>query len=261
MVPTFSGGEDMSVLPARSPRTAPSKVSAASKASASPSKPLPSKVSASNKTKSPRAPAKGSASGETRTASPRPERVSRLGNKQGPEGSLNADGTVVAARPEHFFEVGQLAVHPAHGVGTVASIEEKDFGGTLSIVYVLNIVGSGLRVMVPKIAAARVGLRPVMSDVEADEILAVLSTAEVAVTVQPWNRRFRAYTEMIASGSAREIAKVLRDMNRLKSDKELSFGERRLLDQAKGLLVQELALAKQKMTDEMEATIERIFAA
>ena len=115
--------------------------------------------------------------------------------------------------------------------------------------------------MVPKVAAARVGLRAVMSAVEADDILAVLATAEVAVTVQPWNRRFRAYTEMIASGSPREIAKVLRDMNRLKFDKDLSFGERRLLDQAKGLLVQELALAKETQTDAMEATIEQIFAA
>jgi len=101
----------------------------------------------------------------------------------------------------------------------------------------------------------------VMSASEADNILAILATAEVAVTVQPWNRRFRAYTEMIASGSAREIAKVLRDMNRLKFDKDLSFGERRLLDQAKGLLVQELALAKETRTDEMETVIEQIFAA
>jgi len=237
----------MSAPAARSPRAAQSKPAVATKPA-----------------KSSRAGAKTtvavSSSEPKSRVNTRSERISRLGHKQTNEG-VEGDGSGEIPRPEFQFEVGQLAVHPAHGVGTVASIEEKDFGGTLSIVYVLHIVGSGLRVMVPKGAGARVGLRPVMSASEADNILAILATAEVAVTVQPWNRRFRAYTEMIASGSAREIAKVLRDMNRLKFDKDLSFGERRLLDQAKGLLVQELALAKETRTDEMETVIEQIFAA
>jgi CarD family transcriptional regulator len=77
--------------------------------------------------------------------------------------------------------------------------------------------------------------------------------------VQPWSRRFRVYTEMIKSGSAVEIAKVLRDMNRLKFDKDLSFGERRLLDQARSLLLKELAFAKNKTESEMADEIKRIF--
>jgi CarD family transcriptional regulator len=73
--------------------------------------------------------------------------------------------------------------------------------------------------------------------------------------------RFRAYTEMLKSGSPYEIAKVLRDMYRLKFDKDLSFGERRLLDQAKSLLVKELALAKQMNPGAMEGEISQIFTA
>jgi CarD family transcriptional regulator len=79
--------------------------------------------------------------------------------------------------------------------------------------------------------------------------------------VQPWSRRFRVYTEMIKSGSPVEVAKVLRDMNRLKFDKDLSFGERRLLDQAKSLLMKELALAKKKSEPEMAEEVRRIFTA
>jgi hypothetical protein len=71
-----------------------------------------------------------------------------------------------------------------------------------------------------------------------------LEDAGVDVDVQSWNRRLRAYTEMLKSGLPSEIAKGLRDMYRLKFDKDLSLGERRLLDQARSLLVQELALAK-----------------
>ena len=66
---------------------------------------------------------------------------------------------------------------------------------------------------------------------------------------------------MLKSGSPYEIAKVLRDMYRLKFDKNLSFGERRLLDQAKSLLVNELALAKQMQLVAIEGEISEIFTA
>lgn len=157
------------------------------------------------------------------------------------------------------FRVGQMAVHPAHGVGEVARIEQRDLGGRTTSFYVLNIGTAGLKVMVPMEAADRVGLRPVMSSESAEEILEVLAAPEVAVDLQPWNRRFRAYTEMIKSGLPTEIAKVLRDMHRLKFDKDLSFGERKLLDQARTLLVHELALAKQVPSEEIEARIQGIF--
>jgi CarD family transcriptional regulator len=84
---------------------------------------------------------------------------------------------------------------------------------------------------------------------------------EVAVDLQPWSRRFRAYTEMIKSGSPHEVAKVLRDMYRLKFDKDLSFGERRLLDQAKSLLMKELAAAKKMTEAALQAQVDEMFKA
>lgn len=163
--------------------------------------------------------------------------------------------------PAPDFNVGDKAVHPAHGVGEVTGIEQKEIGGTRTVFYILKILDNGMKVMVPRSAATQVGLRAIMSDVEANEILATMRARQVAVDVQPWSRRFRVYTEMIKSGSATEIAKVLRDMNRLKFDKELSFGERRLLDQARSLLLKELALAKKKTEAEMAEEIRQIFSA
>jgi CarD family transcriptional regulator len=155
--------------------------------------------------------------------------------------------------------VGDKAVHPAHGVGEVTAIEEREIGGTRARFYILRILDN--KVMVPVSAATQVGLRSIMSDREADNILQTMRAREVAVDVQPWSRRFRVYTEMIKSGSSVEIAKVLRDMNRLKFDKDLSFGERRLLDQARSLLLRELALAKKKTEVEMAEEIKLIFSA
>jgi CarD family transcriptional regulator len=159
------------------------------------------------------------------------------------------------------FKVGDMAVHPAHGVGEVVAVEKRDLGGRETIFYVLKIIDTGLKVMVPTEAVARVGLRPVMKKKDAEKILDILRSPEVAVDLQPWNRRFRAYTEMLKSGLPTEIAKVLRDMYRLKFDKDLSFGERRLLDQARSLLVQELALAKRVNRDSIEGEIQQILSA
>jgi CarD family transcriptional regulator len=159
------------------------------------------------------------------------------------------------------FKVGDMAVHPNHGVGEVAEIETRDLGGRSTTCYVIKIRDSGLKVMVPTEAASRVGLRAVMKKKEALKILDILKAPEVAVDLQPWNRRFRAYTEMLKSGLPSEIAKVLRDMYRLKFDKDLSFGERRLLDQARSLLIQELALAKKVAPSAMEVEIQQIFSA
>jgi CarD family transcriptional regulator len=172
-----------------------------------------------------------------------------------PPTTLNTPGI------RYSFKVGDMAVHPAHGVGEVERLEDRDFGGRMTTVYVIKIRDTGLKVMVPTETTERVGLRPVMKKKEAQKILDILKAPEVAVDVQPWNRRFRAYTEMLKSGLPSEIAKVLRDMYRLRFDKDLSFGERRLLDQARSLLVQELALAKKVPPSTMEGEIQQIFQA
>ncbi len=163
--------------------------------------------------------------------------------------------------PAPDFKVGDKAVHPSHGVGEVTAIEKRDIGGSAQNFYILRILDNGMKVMVPTSAATQVGLRSIMSDKQANDILTTMRAREVAVDVQPWSRRFRVYTEMIKSGSPVEIAKVLRDMNRLKFDKDLSFGERRLLDQARSLLLKELAFAKKKTEAEMAEEIKGIFTA
>jgi CarD family transcriptional regulator, regulator of rRNA transcription len=179
----------------------------------------------------------------------------RPSGRPGPPGAI----PVAPHAPAPDFQVGDKAVHPAHGVGEVTAIEQREIGGTRTTFYILRILDNAMKVLVPTTAATQVGLRAVMTDKEANNIISTMRAREVAVDVQPWSRRFRVYTEMIKSGSPVEIAKVLRDMNRLKFDKDLSFGERRLLDQARALLLKELALAKRKTEADMAEEIRRIF--
>ncbi len=157
-------------------------------------------------------------------------------------------------------------MHLKHGVGEVVAIQEMVFGGTKGTFYVFNIFSDPSKTtsstmqktMVPT-QGQRV-LRAVMSEAEAELVMETMRAKEVAVNEHPWSRRFRAYQEMISSGSPFEVAKVMRDMHRLKFDKDLSFGERRLLDQAKALLLKELALAKGVADEVLCAEVDAIFA-
>jgi CarD family transcriptional regulator len=157
------------------------------------------------------------------------------------------------------YKVGDKAVHPAHGVGEITAIEERRIAGHTKQFYIIKIVDSGMTVMVPTDGAERAGLRSIISKRDADEVVATLRKKEFAVTSQPWNRRYREYTDMLKSGSLIEVAKVLRDLSRLRGDKELSFGERRLLEQARALIVKELALARRVKEERVGAELDQIF--
>jgi len=156
------------------------------------------------------------------------------------------------------FKIGDNAVYPAHGVAQITGIECRDIAGQKKEFYILKIVDTDMKLMIPTDGAARAGLRDVISKHDAQEVMKILQDPEIAVTVQPWNKRYREYTEMLSSGSAFEVAKVLRDLHRVKAEKELSFSERRLLEQARQLVVTELALAKQCDVQKVERELDTV---
>ena len=157
------------------------------------------------------------------------------------------------------FKVGDKAVYPAHGVGEVKSIESKDIMGSRQTFYVLQILDSGMKIMVPTTNINAVGLREVISDQEVDDVYEILKQRDVHIDNQTWNRRYREYMDKIKTGSVYEIAEVLRDLSMLKFKKELSFGERKMLDTAKTLLVKELAICEDREEEEIEEEINEIF--
>lgn len=157
------------------------------------------------------------------------------------------------------FRIGDMAVYPAHGVGEVTDIQTRSLGGKERSFYTLRVLENGMKIMVPVETAAAAGLRPLISKKDARKVLEILKSDDVAVKTQPWNRRYREYMEMLKSGSPFEVAKVLRDLFRLKADKDLSFGERRLLDTARSLLVTELALSLGKKEEAVERDIQVLF--
>lgn len=157
------------------------------------------------------------------------------------------------------FNVNDHAVYPGHGVGRVVSIETKEILGKKQIFYSLQVLETGMKILVPKDNVEAVGMRPIISKLEANKVIDILKSREVRVDNQTWNRRYREYMEKIKTGSVYEIAEVLRDLFILKVDKELSFGERKMLDTARTLLLKELSLATEKNEVEQEEEVKAIF--
>jgi CarD family transcriptional regulator len=169
------------------------------------------------------------------------------------------EATKIAPRTNYEFKVGDNAVYPGHGVGKVLSIETKEIMSSKLDFYCVQIIETGMRVMVPKNNVSSVGLRPIISKEQAQEVFDILKQKNIKVDTQTWNRRFREYTEKIKTGSVKEIAEVLRDLFILKVDKELSFSEKKMLDSAKGLLIKELALAMDQEELKAQEEVRAIF--
>lgn len=158
------------------------------------------------------------------------------------------------------FKVGDKAVYPAQGVAEVISIDEKDIAGSRQRFYVLRILDTNRKIMVPVSNADAVGLRQVISEQEIREIFDILKERTIGFDTQTWNRRYRGFMDKIKTGSVFDVAEVMRDLYRLKAEKSLSFGERQMLEKARGLIVKEIAVARRKSEEKVQAQIEKIFA-
>jgi CarD family transcriptional regulator len=158
-----------------------------------------------------------------------------------------------------IFRVGDLAVYPAHGVGRIESIEAKELYGQNQHFYIMRILENNMVIMIPTQNAEHVGLREIVREEEVPKIFKILKAKNIEFDNQTWNRRYREYMEKIKTGSVYEVAEVLRDLFLLRLDKELSFGERKMLDTAKNLLVKEISIAKKVNEEKVEKDIQRIF--
>ena len=159
-----------------------------------------------------------------------------------------------------MFVAGDMAVYPAHGVGVIEAIKTQTIGGVDQKFYVMKILGNDMTIMIPTLNSSNVGLRAIISSEEVQSVIDILLERDVKISAQTWNRRYRDYMEKIKTGSVFEVAAVLRDLYLLSDDKELSYGERKMMDTAKALLVKEISLARNEDEQEVAQQVEKIFS-
>ena len=159
-----------------------------------------------------------------------------------------------------MFNVGDLAVYPAHGVGIIERIETQEISGCRQDFYIMRILDNDMIIMIPTNNVNSVGLRDVIGNTEVDKLYSILEKKDVTIDNQTWNRRYREYMDKIKTGSIFEVAEVYRDLLILKTEKDLSFGERKMLDTARSLLVKEISLAKKVGEDQIKKDLDKIFS-
>lgn len=153
-----------------------------------------------------------------------------------------------------MFNVGDKVVYPMHGAGTIDSIEEKDILGEKQSYYILKMPGE-VKVMVPTAKAETVGVRNIIDKSSADKVFSVLSQDETNMD-KNWNKRYRDNMDKMKSGDIYEIADVVRNLSFKQKEKGLSTGEKKMLNNAKQILVSELVLAEHATQDEVEQIVE-----
>jgi CarD family transcriptional regulator len=159
-----------------------------------------------------------------------------------------------------MFKIGDRAVYPAHGVGVIEDIKSKVISGTKQTFYVLRILEKDMTIMIPRENIKNVGLREIINKKDVPKVFRILSEKNGKIDCQTWNRRYREYMEKIKSGSVFEVAEVLRDLIHLRCDKDLSFGEKQMLDLAQSLLIKELSIAKNMTEEKMRLRLHNIFS-
>lgn len=150
-----------------------------------------------------------------------------------------------------MFEVGDTIVYPIHGVGTIEGIEKKTILGKRNEFYIISIMSSGMKVMVPvKTAEDKIGIRGIIPKKNVNKVIDVLVKENVKLE-EDWKLRYQQNLEKIKSGDIFRVAEVTRDLYRRGQEKELSIMERKLYENAYQLLTNELS--KVRKTDVEEA--------
>jgi len=152
-----------------------------------------------------------------------------------------------------MFSQGEKVVYPGHGVARVCRVVEKHVGGNASRFFELRFLNKDMIILVPVSNAMAIGIRHLSTPTNIKSVLAFLGRPEAVIcdtVASNWNKRNKEYQGKIRSGDLREIGEIYRNLRRISRRKELSFGEKKLLNQTESLLVEEIALVKNVVREE-----------
>ncbi|WP_066640531.1 CarD family transcriptional regulator [Desulfolucanica intricata] len=156
-----------------------------------------------------------------------------------------------------MFKIGDKVVYPMHGAGVIEAIEEKEVLGEIRQYYILRLPIGNMKVMIP--ITNGVGLRQVIDRDGVQRVLRILS--DKSTNMPPnWNRRYRANLEKIKSGNIFEVAEVVRNLIKRDKEKGLSSGERKMLENARQILISELVLATELEEEKAQSLVDGVFA-
>ncbi|MGI6728590.1 MAG: CarD family transcriptional regulator [Anaerovoracaceae bacterium] len=154
-----------------------------------------------------------------------------------------------------MFFIGDKIVYPMHGAGVIEGIEDKKILGEIRKYYILRVPCGDMKIMIPVNSADEIGVRAIVSHEELCEVIEILG-AESTEMPNNWNRRYRANMEKLKTGDICYVAEVVRNLIRTDRTKKLSTGEKKMLNNAKQILISEMILSGKMSNDEAERLID-----
>ena len=158
------------------------------------------------------------------------------------------------------FEVGDLVVYPSQGAGIVEEKTTREVLGSTDEYLKIVFVRGDMEVLVPLKKGAEVGLRHTIDKDEIEQITEAMVKADLSLPTQ-WPPRYRAEQEILAGGSAYELARLIGVLAQRDLDKGLAATEREVLENAKSMLASELAVVQGIGLDDAALMLEQLIAA
>ena len=155
-----------------------------------------------------------------------------------------------------MFSIGDKVVYPIHGAGVIADIQEKEVLGEVQEYYILKMPTNHMNVMVPVSQIKKLGVREILSKEEMDQVFEIFSQEDQSKLPKNWNRRYRYNMDRIKSGDIEEIARIVLCLENLDKEKNLSTGERKMLNNAKQIIISEMILVYDKDQEELSDLID-----
>lgn len=161
-----------------------------------------------------------------------------------------------------MYTLNEKVVYPGHGVAQIKKVVEKSFGATSTKFYELRFINKDMTILIPIESQDTCGIRPLSTNQEINNLFAIL--AEPAITkkqcaTSSWSKRNKQYQCRIKTGDLIEITKIYRDLQCMAQEKDLSFGERSLLNQTESLLAEEISLVRNLIEEQAIQILRAMF--
>ncbi|OUQ80576.1 CarD family transcriptional regulator [Flavonifractor sp. An100] len=157
------------------------------------------------------------------------------------------------------FQIGDKVVHPMYGAGVLESVVQKKVDGVVREYYIMKLPKRSMVVMIPTEGSEEIGVRPIMNQDQAGQLLAAIPGIQVEMTTN-WNHRYRENLERLKSGDLLEVARVIKGLTMRESKRGLSTGERKMLLAARQILISELVLSQSLSYEDVERQLDTALA-
>lgn len=164
------------------------------------------------------------------------------------------DHVLKGVKAVNIFQIGDKVVYPMYGAGIIEGMEEKDILGKKENYYIIQIPVGNLKIMISVDKADHMGVREIAA---AHEVTQMMNNVGAKHIIMPenWNQRYKENMEKIKTGDLSNVAEVVRNLMLREKEKGLSSAEKKMLTNAKQILISELVLAHDIEKDRAEKLV------